>query len=252
MRKHTNKKSHSRRKRNLRTTKRKGRKTTRARIVGGKHPSIRTRDKISTVTYLGLQVPVPETVFGFHDSTRFSGTVNIFYDGFETPDTYTGEYIKKADDLPYPDGQGTMQFADDERNYLAYTGTWKDGNEDGIGTLRYRDSHPIKKKYRGEWKDGDQFGIGTLTYKDGSVYKGTIRGHPNGQGHLSVQSDKFPVKIITPGNDQPFTAPSIVNEPSGKYNGVFTPHVTEDRKIYYQIQKNMNDIPRLPPQPLTI
>jgi len=259
MRQHTNKKSHSRRKRNLRTTKRKGRKTTRARIVGGKDTRIRSDYirsdyKIVRVENLGLQVPVPvpETVFGFPESTRFSGTVNIFYEGFTEPDTYTGEYIKKEGDIPYPDGQGNMKFADDARHYLEYKGTWNDGNEHGIGTLTYRDAHPIKQKYSGQWEDGEQIGIGTLTYKDGSVYTGTIRGHPKGQGRLIVTSDSFPVNISTSNKSQPFKPPSRVNEPSGEYNGLFSTYITEDEQIDYQIEPNMNDIPGLPPQPLTI
>ncbi len=85
----------------------------------------------------------------------------------------------------FADGQGTMQWYDNNQPGVRYEGTVVHGALSGQGKLTLPDS----TTYEGGWLDGKQYGTGTLTTVEGARYQGEWKnGQPDGRGVMRAAS----------------------------------------------------------------
>jgi hypothetical protein len=105
----------------------------------------------------------------------------------------------------YAEGQGTMQWYDDNQPGALYQGTLVHGALSGKGKLTL----PNGATYEGGWLDGKQSGTGVLTAIDGGDYRGEWKnGEPDGAGVMRSGTGETVTGIwkegiyIGPGKDK--------------------------------------------------
>jgi hypothetical protein len=67
-----------------------------------------------------------------------------------------------------PQGQGRMDYADNENDILSYEGQWANGKHEGLGKKVWMDD----LWYQGEWKNGTMHGQGVCHVNEVDIMEG--------------------------------------------------------------------------------